>query len=127
MKTIAIRFLCAAAVASAAAKASFPVQGEEGPQPKAMGDRTYYSRTLRAEFTIQRMWIPGYVFYAARIVSPPEPDLPLRQLGCEIGDVITRLDGPPLRGMLSWTGTMARRLYATSSRIPSECETALST
>jgi len=45
------------------------------------------------------MHIPGYVFTAARIVSKPGPDSPLRQIHLGIGDVITRLDGIPVTGL----------------------------
>ncbi len=72
------------------------VQAKEGPQlPRRSG--AYYSHTLRAEFLIQKMRIPGHVFLAARIVSPPEEGSPLHQIGLGVGDVVTRLDGVPVR------------------------------
>ena len=55
-----------------------------------------YSPTLKAEFLIQKMHIPGHIFYAARIVSELEPESPLHQAGLKMGDVITRLDGIPV-------------------------------
>ena len=56
----------------------------------------YYAWRLGAEFEIQTLQIPGYVFRAARIVSEPEFGSPLNQLGLQVGDVITRLDGIPV-------------------------------
>jgi hypothetical protein len=78
------------AVANAQGKVQRMVVDPSG-QPSA-----YYAYRLGAEFEIQTMQIPGYVFRAARIVSEPEFGSPLNQLGLQVGDVITRLDGIPV-------------------------------
>lgn len=65
--------------------------------------QAYYSPTLRGHFLAQWMFITHrgqrILFWGARIVHI-EHDSPLRQLGLNPGDVITRLDGIPIwRGM----------------------------
>lgn len=52
----------------------------------------YYSARLRAQFLLERMAIPGYIFWGARITYL-EPNSPLRRIGLIEGDVVTRLDG----------------------------------
>lgn len=59
----------------------------------------YYSRTLRAHFLAQWMYITErgqrINFWGARIVHV-DHDSPIRQLGLNSGDVISRLDGIPI-------------------------------
>lgn len=56
-----------------------------------------FSPRLGARFQVQRLYLPAFgEFTAARIVSVPEFGSPLRQLGLEQGDIITRLDGVPV-------------------------------
>ncbi|QDT67513.1 hypothetical protein MalM25_04120 [Planctomycetes bacterium MalM25] len=50
------------------------------------------SNRLKAEFTLQWMQIPNFSFWGARITSMDQ-DSPLRQIGLQLGDVVTRLDG----------------------------------
>ena len=57
----------------------------------------YFSRRLGARFVVQKFYLPEFgSFFGARLVSEPEHGSPLRQLGLEQGDVITRLDGTPV-------------------------------
>jgi membrane-associated protease RseP (regulator of RpoE activity) len=57
----------------------------------------YFSKRLGAQFVIQTIQIGNFpAVKAARITSQPRPGSPLEQLGLEIGDVITRLDGIPV-------------------------------
>lgn len=57
----------------------------------------YFSKRLGAQFVIQTIQVANYpAVKAARITSQPRPGSPLEQLGLEIGDVITRLDGIPV-------------------------------
>jgi hypothetical protein len=61
------------------------------------GQLAYFSPRLGARFVIQRITLPQHgTFNAARLVSEPEPDSPLLQIGLRQGDVITRLDGTPV-------------------------------
>lgn len=64
-------------------------------QPRPMVVDSYYSPRLRANLHLERMSIPGQVFYGARIVGM-EWDSPLRHLHLQLGDVVTRLDGIPV-------------------------------
>ena len=65
--------------------------------PSQPNQLAYFSPRLGARFLIQQMHLPQFgSFWAARIVSVPEFDSPLRQLGLDEGDVITRLDGIPV-------------------------------
>lgn len=65
--------------------------------PTQPNQLAYYSRRLGARFLVQQLYLPQFGhFWAARIVSEPAWDSPLRQLGLEEGDVITRLDGLPV-------------------------------
>lgn len=65
--------------------------------PTQPNQLAYFSRKLGARFLVQQMYLPQFGnFWAARIVSEPEMNSPLRQLGLEQGDVITRLDGIPV-------------------------------
>lgn len=58
----------------------------------------YFSRRLGARFEVQPIQIGNFApVSAARIVSVPQPGSPLSQLGLEIGDIITRLDGIPIQ------------------------------
>ncbi len=52
----------------------------------------YYSPRLKAQLLLERVSIPGYTFWGARIVYL-QPDSPLRALNLNAGDMITRLDG----------------------------------
>jgi hypothetical protein len=91
---LAVAFLAGLALIPAVANAqghSHRLVVDPAGQPSG-----YYAWRLGAEFEIQTMQIPGYVFRAARIVSEPEFGSPLNQLGLQIGDVITRLDGIPV-------------------------------
>lgn len=65
--------------------------------PTQPNQLAYFSPRLGARFLVQQMYLPQFGnFWAARIVSEPAWDSPLRQLGLEEGDVITRLDGLPV-------------------------------
>ena len=69
----------------------------------------YFSPTLRCHFTVQTVNFNGYTVRAARLVSNPQWESPLRNLGLRQGDVIFRLDGVPvsniheLENHYSWT------------------------
>ena len=57
----------------------------------------YFSKRLGAQFVIQTIQIGNFpAVKAARITSQPRQGSPLEQLGLEVGDVITRLDGIPV-------------------------------
>ncbi len=89
------------AVAMAAVAGLFPTASNAQDKAYQLVDQAgqpsaYYAWRLGAEFEIQTIQVPGYVFRAARIVSEPEFGSPLNQLGLQVGDVITRLDGIPV-------------------------------
>jgi hypothetical protein len=74
-----------------------PVTKQLVIDPTQPNQLAYYSPRLGARFLIQQMYLPQFgSFWAARIVSQPEFNSPLRQLGLDEGDVITRLDGLPV-------------------------------
>lgn len=52
----------------------------------------YRSGRLKAGFQLIRLSIPGYRFFAAKIVEM-DADSPLREVGLDYGDYVTRLDG----------------------------------
>jgi hypothetical protein len=65
--------------------------------PTQPNQLAYFSPRLGCRFLIQPMFLPQFGnFLGARIVSEPELASPLRQLGLDEGDVITRLDGLPV-------------------------------
>ena len=69
----------------------------------------YYSPVLQCHFTVRTVQFNGYTVRAARLVSNPQWNSPLRSLGLRQGDVIFRLDGVPvtsnyeLENHYSWT------------------------
>ena len=91
-----------AATASVISSASVNAQSEdakptlaapqEGQQLKAIAGGSYYSPRLKARFLLQQMSIPGHNFWGARIVDM-DWNSPLRNIGLNVGDVVTRLDG----------------------------------
>ena len=69
-----------------------------------------YSPSLGAEFRVENFFLPAFgQFTGVRLVSVPSFDSPLRNLGLQPGDVITRLDGVrtdnlnELENHYSWT------------------------
>lgn len=96
-----MKCLVNAVIVGAVVLASAGYANAQGETPFAIdpnsGRRAYHSERLGADFLIQKIRIAGFdSFWAARIVSRPESNSPLRQLGLDVGDVITRLDGVPL-------------------------------
>ncbi len=81
--------------------------------PTQPNQLAYFSPRLGARFLIQPMFLPQFgQFFGARLVSLPEPGSPLLQLGLSEGDVITRLDGLPVRD----TWELERHVLETSVR-----------
>ena len=73
----------------------------------------FFSRRLGARFEIQTIQIGNFApVSAARIVSVPQHGSPLSQLGLEIGDVVTRLDGNPVNN----EAELERHVYDTVVR-----------
>jgi hypothetical protein len=98
---------------------ALPGGAPETPTPQLVIDPTqpnqlaYFSPRLGARFLIQPMFLPQFgQFFGARLVSLPEPGSPLLQLGLSEGDVITRLDGLPVRD----TWELERHVFETSVR-----------
>ena len=63
----------------------------------------YTSSKLRAKLKLERMQIPGYTFWGARIVGMDRRS-PLRHTNLQLGDVITRMDGVSIADGKYWTG-----------------------
>jgi hypothetical protein len=63
----------------------------------------YTSPKLRAKLKLERMQIPGYTFWGARIVGMDHRS-PLRRTNLQLGDVITRMDGVSIADGKYWTG-----------------------
>ena len=63
----------------------------------------YTSPKLRAKLKLERMTIPGYTFWGARIVGMDRRS-PLHRTDLQLGDVITRLDGVSIADGKYWTG-----------------------
>ena len=86
--------------------------------PVAVSNEGSYSHKLGALFSIENMEIPGYRFTAARLMSDPVDSSPLRDIGLQKGDVITRLNDAPtntLAGLERHTGNMAMRYIKTGT------------
>jgi hypothetical protein len=65
--------------------------------PTQPNQLAYFSPRLGARFLVEPVSMPKYgSFWAARIVSVPDHNSPLMQLGLGEGDLITRMDGLPL-------------------------------
>ena len=64
----------------------------------------YYSNSLKAQLVLEKMSIPGYTFWGARVVGM-DPHSPLHQIQFQLGDVITRLDGAKIGTGKYWTGS----------------------
>jgi len=60
--------------------------------PVSVSNDGSYSSALGAFFRIENMEIPGHKFTAARLMSEPAANSPLRDMGLRKGDVITRID-----------------------------------
>ncbi|TWT98128.1 hypothetical protein Pla108_22850 [Botrimarina colliarenosi] len=73
-----------------------------GQQPVA-NMASHYSQRLKAKFVLQQMQIPNFTFWGARIVGM-DPDSPLHQIGLQLGDVVTRLDGTRINTGKWWDG-----------------------
>lgn len=104
MKTKLLTILPAAAVAACLGFAGHVAQAQvpASQAPALIGQPpsayqtigAYYSPALKAQFRIEQFFLPAYgTFVAARMVSEPDFDSPLRGAGLAAGDVITRLDG----------------------------------
>lgn len=73
----------------------------------------HFSQRLGARFEIQQIQIGNFApVLAARIVSVPAAGSPLKQLGLDVGDVITRLDGNPVNN----NAELDRHVYDTLVR-----------
>ena len=86
--------------------------------PVVVGNEGSYSSKLGAFFRIENMEIPGYRFTAARLMSDPADNSPLRDIGLRKGDVITRLDNSPantLAVLEQPTGNIAMRYIKTGT------------
>jgi hypothetical protein len=84
--------------------------GSEAPQAYRMVVGGSYSPSLGAEFRVENFFLPAFgQFTGVRLVSTPNFNSPLRNLGLQAGDVITRLDGvrvdnlAELENHYSWT------------------------
>ena len=76
-------------------------------------NRGTFSPRLGARVEIQQVFLPQFgTFTAARIVSEPVWGSPLRELGLQNGDVITRLDGV----RTTWLGEMENHYAHTDVR-----------
>ena len=86
------------------------VFANEPPQTYKLIFGGSYSPSLGAEFRVETFNLPAFgQFTGVRLVSVPSFDSPLRNLGLQPGDVITRLDGVrtdnlnELENHYSWT------------------------
>jgi len=86
------------------------VMADEPPQTYKLIAGGSYSPSLGAEFRVETFNLPAFgQFTGVRIVSEPSFDSPLRKLGLQAGDVITRMDGvrtdnlAQLENHYSWT------------------------
>lgn len=84
--------------------------GSDAPQGYKMVIGGSYSPALGAEFRVENFFLPAFgQFTGVRLVSAPNWNSPLRKLGLQAGDVITRLDGVrvdnlgELENHYSWT------------------------
>lgn len=82
----------------------------DAPQGYKMVVGGSYSQALGAEFRVETFNLPAFgQFIGVRLVSAPNWNSPLRNLGLQAGDVITRLDGvrvtnlTELENHYSWT------------------------
>jgi len=103
LRALALGLVAALAFSGSAALAS-------PPQIQKMVVGGSYSPTLGAEFRVENFFLPAFgQFTSVRLVSVPEWNSPLRNLGLQPGDVITRLDGvrvdnlAELENHYSWT------------------------
>jgi len=78
---------------------------EESNTPDA-----YYSPRLKAQLRLQKLAVPGSVFWGGRLVYVA-PDSPLRRLKLDSGDVITHLDGNPIYRNRYWIPIAGGRGY----------------
>ena len=87
-----LRVLCLGLVAAFALTGSAALATE--PQGYKMIAGGSYSASLGAEFRVETFHLPAFgQFTGVRLVSVPDANSPLRTLGLQPGDVITRLDG----------------------------------
>ncbi len=103
-----LRALCLGLVAAFALTGSAAKADE--PQGYKMVIGGSYSQALGAEFRVENFSLPAFgQFTGVRLVSAPNWNSPLRKLGLQAGDVITRLDGVrvdnlgELENHYSWT------------------------
>ncbi|MGC4007271.1 MAG: hypothetical protein QM811_30740 [Pirellulales bacterium] len=67
---------------------------QPGPQVQKLIVGGYWSPTLKAQFRVEQFFLPQHgQFVGVRLTSEPAWNSPLRTLGLQAGDVITRLDG----------------------------------
>jgi hypothetical protein len=104
LRALALGLVAALTLSGSAAWASNP------PQKLKMVIGGSYSPALGAEFRVENFFLPAFgQFTGVRLVSAPEWNSPLRMLGLQAGDVITRLDGirvdnlAQLENHYSWT------------------------
>jgi hypothetical protein len=87
-----LRFLVLGLVAAVAFSGSAASAAPPQIQKLVVGGS--YSPTLGAEFRVETFFLPAFgQFTGVRLVSVPDWNSPLRTLGLQPGDVITRLDG----------------------------------
>lgn len=88
LRALALGLVAALTLSGSVVMASNP------PQIQKMIVGGSYSPTLGAEFRVENFFLPAFgQFTGVRLVSVPEWNSPLRTLGLQPGDVITRLDG----------------------------------
>lgn len=110
LSMIAVAVGLAAATDRAAAQPSVKLQIGGGQPQVTQAVGGYCSARLKGCFLAQRMRLNGFRFIGARITSLA-PDSPLHALGLQVGDVITRLDGVPIKtGMIYDPISQTRRL-----------------
>lgn len=104
-----LRALTLGLVAALALSGSAALADDE-PQTYKMIVGGSYSPSLGAEFRVETFNLPAFgQFTGVRLVSVPSFDSPLRNLGLQPGDVITRMDGvrtdnlAELENHYSWT------------------------